>query len=126
MQIVDLGAREPAKRRGPQDRDWTWSKDEAERHSQRLYEQKAKERAELAQAVGLTQFPVPPQATGESGPDYVGRLVQFCAETNRTAEADMARLARERRKMGRYPDRPPEPPATVPEVPIEPSTEEST
>lgn len=136
MMILDSVNR-PAAKRSPQDREWTWSKDEAERHSQRLYEEKARERAEMMGACGWTQFPVPPQASDESEPDYVHRLVRFCGEVNRTAEADMARRARDRRKMGRYPERAPEPPppvsdvpsgsaATKPDNPVETTTEEPT
>jgi hypothetical protein len=65
----------------------------------------------------------------ERAPEELRAVGDICAGIRAKLKADaeaMERQARDRRKMGRYPDRPPEPTATVPEVPTEPFTEEST
>jgi hypothetical protein len=98
MAILDGGVKGASARPGPQDKNFTWSKAEAEAHGRRLYEEKAKERAEMMRALGAQPMPVPPRASDEDEKAYVKRLVAWTGEQCAIGGEHRQRMAADRLK----------------------------
>jgi hypothetical protein len=106
MTIIDGGVRGRGARPGPEDPGFTWSREDAEAHSRRLYEAKAAERREMLREMGLDPIRVPPQGRGESDRDFGIRLSRYAQEICRATEREMNR---KRREMMPPPPVPPKP-----------------
>jgi hypothetical protein len=98
MKILDGGVKGAASRPSPQDRNFTWSKAEAEAHGRRLYEEKAKECAEMMRILGADQHPVPPRASDEDEKAYVKQLAKWSGEKCAIGGQHRTRMVKDRLK----------------------------